>query len=45
MRSYAAKADRSGIERTYQRCRQALAQNLDAEPSEETQSLYQKLMI
>ena len=45
MRSYAAKADRSGIERTYQRCRQALAQNLDAEPSQETQSLYQKLMI
>ena len=45
MRSYAAKSDRSGIERTYQRCRQALAQNLDAEPSEETQSLYQKLMI
>ena len=45
MRSYAAKADRSGIERTYQRCRQALAQNLEAEPSEETISLYQKLMI
>ena len=45
MRSYGLKADRSGIERTFQRCRQALAQSLNAEPSEETISLYQKLMI
>ena len=45
MRSYAEKADRSGIERTFQRCRQALSVNLDAEPSEETFSLYQMLMI
>jgi LuxR family maltose regulon positive regulatory protein len=44
MRSYEQKGDRSGIERTYQRCLQALAQDLDAEPSEETLSLYQDLM-
>jgi DNA-binding SARP family transcriptional activator len=44
MRSYAEKADRAGIERAFQRCRQALAQDLDAEPSEETRSLYQELM-
>ena len=44
MRCYSAASDRSGIERTYQRCRQALAQNLDAEPSPETRSLYQELM-
>ncbi len=45
MRSYAAKGDRSGIERSFQRCRQALAQDLDLEPCEETISLYQKLMV
>ena len=45
MRSYAVIGDRSGIERTFQRCRQALVQDLDLEPSEETFSLYQKLMI
>ena len=44
MRSYAMNGDRSGIERTYQRCHQALAQDLDVEPSEETYSLYQELM-
>jgi len=44
MRSYAESGDRSGIERTYQRCLQALAQDLDAEPSPETLSLYQDLM-
>jgi len=44
MRSYALLGDRSGIERTYQRCSQALAQDLDAEPSEETYALYQELM-
>ena len=44
MRSYAESGDRSGIERTYQRCVQALAQDLDAEPSPETLSLYQDLM-
>ena len=44
MSSYEQKGDRSGIERTYQRCLQALAQDLDAEPSEETLSLYQDLM-
>ena len=44
MQSYAEKGDRSGIERTYQRCRQALAQDLDAEPSQETFALYQELM-
>jgi DNA-binding SARP family transcriptional activator len=45
MRSYAEKADRSGIERIYQRCCQALASNLEVDPSEETISLYQSLMI
>ena len=44
MRSYAKRGDRTGIERTFQRCRQALAQDLDAEPSHETLSLYQQLM-
>ncbi len=44
MRSYALKSDRSGIERTYQRCRQALAQELDAEPSADTLALYRELM-
>ena len=44
MRSYALMGDRSGIERTYQRCRQALGQDLDVEPSEETYALYQDLM-
>ncbi|MFV1950053.1 MAG: tetratricopeptide repeat protein [Anaerolineales bacterium] len=45
MRSYAVKGDRSGIERSFQRCRQALAQDLDLEPCEETSTLYQKLML
>ena len=44
MRAHALKGDRSGIERTYQRCRQALAQDLDAEPSQDTFALYQELM-
>jgi DNA-binding SARP family transcriptional activator len=45
MMAYAEMADRSGIERAYQRCRQALSQELETEPSEETTTLYQKLMI
>jgi LuxR family maltose regulon positive regulatory protein len=44
LRAYGAKSDRSGVERTYQRCRQALAEHLDAEPSPETRSLYRDLM-
>jgi DNA-binding SARP family transcriptional activator len=44
MRAYGVKSDRAGVERTYQRCCQALAEELDAEPSPETQSLYQDLM-
>ena len=44
MRAHALKGDRSGIERTYQRCRQALAQDLDVEPSQDTFALYQELM-
>jgi len=44
MRAHALKGDRSGIERTYQRCRQALAQDLDVEPSQDTYALYQELM-
>ncbi len=44
MKAHALKGDRSGIERTYQRCRQALAQDLDAEPSQDTFALYQELM-
>ncbi len=44
MRAYGELADRSGIERAYQRCREALAENLQAEPSPETRSLYQDLM-
>ncbi len=45
MRSHAAQGDRSGITLAFQQCRKALAQDLDAEPSGETCSLYQKLMI
>jgi len=45
MRSHAAQGNRSGIEQVFQQCRKALAQDLDAEPSEETCSLYQQLMI
>ena len=45
MRSHAAQGDRSGITRAFQQCRKALAQDLDAEPSGETCSLYQQLMI
>jgi DNA-binding SARP family transcriptional activator len=45
MRSHAAQGDRSGVERVFQQCRKALAQDLDAEPSGETCSLYQQLMI
>lgn len=44
LRSYAEKGDRSGIERTFQRCLSALEQDLNAEPSPETLSLYQDLM-
>ncbi len=44
MRSHAAQGNRSGIERVFQQCRKALAQDLDAEPSGETYSLYQQLM-
>ena len=44
MRSSDLKGDRSGIERIYQRCRQALSQELDAEPSAETLALYEDLM-
>ena len=45
MRSHAAQGDRAGITRVFQQCRKALAQDLDAEPSGETCSLYQQLMI
>ncbi|MCD4801572.1 MAG: hypothetical protein K8R16_01385, partial [Anaerolineales bacterium] len=45
MRSHAAQGDRSGITLAFQQCRKALAQDLDAEPSGETCSLYQQLMI
>jgi DNA-binding SARP family transcriptional activator len=44
LRAYGAKSDRAGVERTYQRCCQALVEELDAEPSPETESLYQELM-
>ncbi|MCK5795492.1 MAG: hypothetical protein KAH12_12335, partial [Anaerolineales bacterium] len=45
MRSHAAQGDRSGITRVFQQCQKALAQDLDTEPSGETCSLYQQLMI
>ena len=45
MRSHAAQGDRGGITRVFQQCRIALAKDLDAEPSGETCSLYQQLMI
>ncbi len=44
MRSYAANGDRSGIERTFQRCREALALDLDVDPAPETIALYHDLM-
>lgn len=44
MRAHAAKGDRAGVARQYQRCRQALARELDASPSPVTKELYERLM-
>jgi DNA-binding SARP family transcriptional activator len=44
MRAYNDLGDRSGIERAYQRCRDALSLALEVEPSEETDALYRALM-
>jgi LuxR family maltose regulon positive regulatory protein len=44
MRLYAARGDRSGVERAFQRCQRALARQLEAEPSAETLDLYRQLM-
>ena len=43
LRIYAAMGNRAGLERQYQRCREALLRDLNAEPSQQTQSLSHEL--
>ncbi|MEJ2600054.1 MAG: bacterial transcriptional activator domain-containing protein, partial [Anaerolineales bacterium] len=43
MRAYAAKGDRSGLVRQFERCRQALRDEIEASPSKQTVSLFQSL--
>ncbi|MEJ2708046.1 MAG: tetratricopeptide repeat protein [Anaerolineales bacterium] len=44
MRAYAAKGDQAGLQRQYQRCQEALARELQARPSPQTEALYQTLL-
>jgi LuxR family maltose regulon positive regulatory protein len=44
MMAYHAMGDRGQIARTYQRCRQVLHDDLDVEPSQNTETLYQQLI-
>ena len=44
MQAYAARGDRSGIDRVYQQCKTTLANQLNTEPSRETRNLYEQLM-
>ena len=44
MRAYAAKGNQAGLKRHYQRCREALARELQAKPSPQTERLYQMLL-
>jgi two-component SAPR family response regulator len=43
LRIYAAMGNRAGLVRQYQRCRDVLQREINAEPSQQTQSLYQEL--
>lgn len=44
MQVYAAQGSRARLERQYRRCREALAEELGAEPSAQTQALYRRLL-
>jgi DNA-binding SARP family transcriptional activator len=44
MRAYSAMGDRAGVARQYERCREAMAQELNTSPSPETEKLYQRLI-
>jgi LuxR family maltose regulon positive regulatory protein len=44
MRAYAAKGNQAGLKRQYKRCREALARELQAKPSPQTETLYQTLL-
>ncbi|WP_460172444.1 ATP-binding protein [Thermus sp. FJN-A] len=44
MQAYALQGSRTGLERQYRRCRQALGEELGAEPSRETEALYRRLL-
>jgi LuxR family maltose regulon positive regulatory protein len=43
MRAYAAKGDRAGLVRQFERCRQALREEIDALPSPQTTNLFKSL--
>jgi LuxR family maltose regulon positive regulatory protein len=43
MRAYAAKGDRAGLVRQFERCRQALREEIDAPPSPQTVALFHTL--
>jgi DNA-binding SARP family transcriptional activator len=45
MRAYAAKGDRAGLVRQFERCRQALHDEINAPPSPQTVQLFKKLNI
>jgi LuxR family maltose regulon positive regulatory protein len=45
MRAYAAKGDRTGLVRQYERCKQALRDEIDAPPSQQTTALFNSLNI
>ncbi len=44
MRTFAILGDRSAIARQYQVCKQALKEELDIPPAEETENLYRQLI-
>jgi DNA-binding SARP family transcriptional activator len=44
MMAYHYAGDRGQIARTYQRCKQALGEDLDVAPSLQTERLYQELI-
>jgi LuxR family maltose regulon positive regulatory protein len=43
MRAYAAKGDRAGLVRQYERCKQALRDEIEAPPSQQTTALFNSL--
>ena len=44
MKNYAAQGDRLAVARQYQSCKEALRNELDISPSDETNELYHQLM-